>query len=156
MRARGGAGIVAAMRLSANRNRFVAKLDVGDCWTFTGALNNDGYGRFALYVEGVKRVLYAHRVGYAMMTQELDDDLDLDHRCKNRACVNPDHLEPVVREINTARGESFSARRMRATRCEKRGHEFTSENTIWERNANGRRRRRCRACRDISRGRIAA
>lgn len=156
MRARGSAQIVEAMRLPANRRRFVAKLDLGDCWVYTGALNEQGYGRFALYVAGRKRVLYAHRVAYAMLVQELDDALDLDHRCKNRACVNPDHIEPVERETNTMRGESFSARRARATHCELRGHEYTTDNTIWERNGNGRRRRRCRACRDISRRARAA
>jgi len=133
------------MRMTANRTRFVAKLDIGVCWEFTGARNPDGYGRF--HIGG--RVAYAHRVAWAMLVADLTDDLDIDHLCKNHACVNPDHLQPVTTEINTARGESFAAQYARATHCQ-RQHEFTPENTYWSTNPNGRKRRACKTCQRAS------
>lgn len=141
----GGELIVAAMQHSGNRERFVGKLDVGVCWLFTGARDSDGYGKFYLTLPTGQTVRAAHRVSYAMLVQELPDDLELDHLCRNRACVNPDHLEPVPGVVNNARGGSFTALRAKATHCS-RNHPFDEANTYWSTNANGRPRRRCRIC----------
>ena len=57
----------------------------------------------AILVDGKQRA--AHRVMYEQMRGPVPDDRDLDHLCRNRACGNPDHLEPVSRSENLRRGE---------------------------------------------------
>lgn len=107
-----------------------------DCWEWT-ASTVDGYGRFR--IGGTNRG--AHIVAWEMLRGEISDGLQLDHLCRNRACVNPWHLDVVTLRVNTLRGESFAAVNARKTHCD-RGHEFTSENTYgW---SDGHRR--CRVC----------
>jgi hypothetical protein len=113
--------------------RFVS--EDGECWMWTGTKNR-GYGQFRL-VEG--RV-YAHRWAYEFFRGPIPDGLTLDHLCRNRACVNPDHLEPVTMRVNLLRCDAVSTQYVGITHC-KDGHEFTEANTI--RVPKGRS---CRAC----------
>jgi hypothetical protein len=69
--------------------------------------------------------------------------MQLDHLCRVRGCVNPDHLEVVTGATNTLRGISSPAINARKTHC-RRGHEFTPENTYIDRGS-----RRCKACRRL-------
>lgn len=126
-------------------DRFWVKVNKSDgCWEWTAHRHVSGYGM--INIDRVPR--YAHRVAYEMLRGEIPDGLQLDHLCRNRGCVNPDHLEPVTNRENTLRGRcgEVNAARMRArTRC-KSGHEFTADNThVYIR--NGRTTRHCRACR---------
>lgn len=112
------------------------------CWQWSGALNRDGYG-----VLTVDRKPYrAHRFAYERLVGEIPDGLELDHLCRNRACVRPSHLEPVTPQVNTHRGFGPSGINSRVERCN-RGHEFAPENTLWM-NSRSRPRpyRRCRTC----------
>lgn len=108
--------------------RFMAKVDrAGECWVWQAKLDN-GYGLFWIGDRETGRSYRAHRVSYELFGRTIPEGLTLDHLCRNRACVNPAHLQPVDAVENVMRGESFSARNARKTHCP-RGHEYTPENT---------------------------
>jgi hypothetical protein len=119
--------------------RFWPKVDFSaDCWTWQASVSTGGYGKFSISTSTWRN---AHRIAYELLVGPIPVGLELDHLCKNRLCVNPDHLEPVSRRINNLRSASITANRARQTHCI-RGHEFTPENTRVDR----RNRRNCRRC----------
>lgn len=120
------------------------KLGARGCWLWQGAQNGHGYG--ALNVAGKQRG--AHRVVYELLRGPIPTGLTLDHLCRRRHCVNPDHLEPVTIKENLRRGNGSTGRCFRKTRC-KRGHAFTDENTYRPKRGG----RICRACRRKPNGR---
>lgn len=123
--------------------------DSGGCWIFTGSLNAAGYGQIGVGGRGqALRTRGCHRVMYEEVLGAVPAGLTLDHLCRNRACCNPWHLEPVTSGENVLRGESVPARNARKTHC-KWGHEFTPENTYT--GYIGRSCRRCHADREAQR-----
>jgi hypothetical protein len=106
------------------------------CWLWTGGMDPDGYGSFW---DGSKAV-GSHRYAWAMVHGEIPEGLDLDHLCRVRHCVNPDHLEPVTRKENLARGVNANREKVLCPR----GHEYTPENT-YMRPSGARECRLCRA-----------
>lgn len=112
------------------------------CWEWIGARDVRGYGLH----HGVRRKYLAHRVSYAMAYGEVKG-LDLDHLCRNRACVRPDHLEAVSHRENCRRGNGWAGLNARKTHCPQ-GHEYTPENTkIVFKKTQPNGGRVCRACR---------
>lgn len=93
------------------------------CWLWTGAIDQ-GYGKTSLR----GRTLPAHRLSYLMHVGIFPYELQLDHLCRTRACVNPAHLEPVSPKENVLRGTGHCAVNARKTHCRK-GHAFSPENT---------------------------
>ncbi len=93
------------------------------CWLWKGARHTEGYGILKIN----RRDYRAHRLTYAILVGPIPDGLELDHLCRNRAYVNPEHLEAVTRKENILRGESGSARNARKTHCHN-GHPLTGDN----------------------------
>lgn len=110
------------------------------CMPWPGIINASGYGR--LSVSG--RLILAHRAVYESHRGKIPPGLVIDHLCRNRCCVNPDHMEVVTVKENTLRGMNFSARNARKTHC-KRGHPFAGENLRIRRH-KGSDERVCRTC----------
>ena len=115
--------------------RFWAKVDTsGTCWTWTGGINHQGYGKF--WLEG--HTLQAHRVAYLLRWGAVPEDLTLDHLCRNRPCVRPSHLEPVTIQENLLRSPLRPEKR---THCPN-GHSYNLANTY----ISARGDRFCRRC----------
>jgi len=124
----------------------IVRVPESGCWIWTGALHRNGYGHFK--IPNSRSHLLAHRGVYAIERGEIPEGMDLDHLCRVRCCVNPDHLEPVTRRENLRRGGVIDQLRARAaaanaaTHC-KRGHPMTPENTyVYPKS----RHRACRIC----------
>jgi HNH endonuclease len=94
---------------------------------------SNGYGRY--WHDG--RMVTAHRYAYERQHGAIPAGLEIDHTCRNRACVNPAHMEVVTHRENVLRGDGMAARRARRTHCPK-GHPYD----MVERDG----RRRCRRC----------
>lgn len=117
------------------KDRLLARIDVDDttgCWVWRRPGLN-GYGR--LSVDGVE--LLAHRLSYETFVGAIPDGLQLDHLCRNRACIRPDHLEPVAQQVNVRRGADAK------THCPA-GHPRDDEHTYVRRDRPGYRQ--CRTC----------
>lgn len=85
---------------------------VENCWEWVGNTTAAGYG--SLSVNG--RATLAHRFAYELLRGPIPPGLQIDHLCRNRNCVNPEHLEPVTQQENLRRGENGTK-----THC-KHGH----------------------------------
>jgi hypothetical protein len=126
-------------------DRFLAKVQKTDgCWHWTGCVLKGGYGQFSY--EG--KHIYAHRFSYEHHTGErIPTKRFIDHLCRNRACVNPKHLEVVTNAENVQRGIPYRPPRD-TTKC-KHGHCLTEANT-YQLNSY----RSCRMCSRIAQAKL--
>ena len=106
------------------------------CWIWMGVTNNKGYGRV---VDGGKRMVM-HRYLYEFFKRPIQDGKQIDHLCRVRCCVNPEHLEQVSSKENTYRGNGPTSINRAKTHCIY-GHAFDEVNTMYL-----SRQRRCRKC----------
>lgn len=120
------------------------EIDANGCWIWTAARNAYGYGIIRLN----GKHFMTHRFMYESHNGPIPEGLDLDHLCRVRCCINPEHLEAVSRKTNLLRGTTVTARNAAVTHCP-RGHEYTEANT-------GRTRRGSRYCKRCNVDRVSA
>lgn len=128
--------------------RFHEKYDIcpeTGCWNWTGSVTTQGYAKLRVGSTGdednPRRLVTAHRWYY-----EYENNVELghfskqplDHLCRNRRCVNPEHLEPVTKEENERRGKAY----IRREYCMSGLHKMEGDNVYWKKNG----RRQCKAC----------
>lgn len=117
-------------------------IDVDGCWIWQRSLTSKGYAKVKTgsRTDNTRKTAIAHRLMYELLVGEIPANHELDHLCKQRNCINPDHLEPVLHRENVLRGNGLAGMNARKTHC-KQGHEYTESNTRMYGN-----KRRCRAC----------
>jgi len=110
------------------------------CWVWQGG--RGGYeNSYGTFFNG-ERTERAHRWAYRTWVGDIPPGMTLDHLCRVRLCVNPRHLEPVTKRVNTLRSpNAVSAVNARKTHCPQ-GHPLSGRN-LYRDPAN---RRVCRAC----------
>jgi len=132
-------------------SKYITEPNTG-CWIWIGQKTNKGYPGFSFFYHNQenRKQGYAHRFSYEQFVGPIPRGKELDHLCRVRLCVNPKHLEPVSHLINVRRSLAAIGpvwpTMQRAMRFCKRGHEFTVENTRWNKKPFNRSARSCRLC----------
>ena len=128
------------------------------CWRWTGKIGKKtGYGIHTTCYGGKNKYYLAHRFSFELFKcknihqfnhyapfEKIADGLVLDHLCRNRWCVNPDHLEMVTLRENILRGGGIAAVNARKTHC-LNGHPLSGDNLY----ICPRGRRLCKACQRV-------
>lgn len=110
-------------------NHFAFPEPNSGCFIWTGSVSKEGYGR--MKATGSKQSKLAHRAAYEYFVGPIPENMELDHKCRVRCCVNPDHLEPVLHAENMRRGvwPSVATPRPPRTHC-RHGHALTGDNLV--------------------------
>jgi hypothetical protein len=104
-RANSGRGIRAGAPFQKRFDHYTMPVTESGCMIWLGGLDKGGYGQFHC-TKGSNVKKMAHRASYEHFIGPVPEGMDLDHLCRVRCCVNPDHLEPVSRKENVRRGET--------------------------------------------------
>ena len=110
------------------------------CWLWLLAVNRGGYPQLTRKIGDETYCYRAHRVSWEFYRGPIPKGLTLDHLCRMRCCVNPDHLEPIKQRENVLRGAGIPAQRFQQTHCVN-GHELSGQNVYWYRGY-----RQCKPC----------
>ena len=132
--------------------RFLRKMNFipqsNQCIEWHGKLNHGGYGM----IRGDDKNhldVRVHRISYEIYVGKIPKGYVIDHKCRNRKCVNPQHLRTVTRKVNNLENSiNPIALNLNKTKC-LRGHPFNKENTRIETRKDGRTMRRCKKCRKL-------
>lgn len=128
-----------------NVEKFLSMIIATDsCWDWSGYIcKKHKYG--FMCISG--KLYRAHRISYELFNGSTDKHMFIDHICRNKKCVNPDHLREVSPRINSIENTISSAKKnMEKTHCI-HGHEYTKENTVYDGvGVYGYKRRRCLTC----------
>jgi hypothetical protein len=123
-------------------------VDENGCWVWNKHITANGYSQ----ISTGSRVTHSlqnrsgHRVSYEVFVGPLIEGMQIDHLCRNRACVNPDHLEQVTPRENIHRSDAVYKRLMAKTHCPK-GHLYDEKNTYRSKSPSGGFTRSCITCR---------
>lgn len=109
------------------------------CLEWCGGKDRDGYG--VIKIQG--KVLRANRVSFMTMVGPIPHNHEVDHRCRNRACVNPFWCLESVTHVENVRRSQVNNRERQKTHCPK-GHPYSGDNLIIRPNGH----RRCRTCKN--------
>lgn len=123
---------------------FVAQEPNTGCWLWAGSGDKGGYGGFRRSSDNGGKWERAHRVSYRLFVGPIPEGKILDHLCRVRCCVNPNHLEPVTYQENAQRGET-GINKASATHCPN-GHPYYGDNLYLSPNG----KRGCKKCRTLA------
>lgn len=124
------------------KERFWSKVDrsggMEGCWFWLGYRTPRGYGFFS----DRRKTTSVHRWAWRLFNGAIPNGRGLDHLCRVRHCVNPEHLEPVTNRENLLRGTGLPAINARKTRCPAGHSDYVYRKARYE----GQTYRRCRTC----------
>lgn len=126
------------------------------CWVWTGSVDRYGYGIVRYYSEKKQRATGAHRAAWQAFVGPIAPGLTIDHLCRNRACVNPRHMEPVTLRENVKRAKqdaALAAQRALDSLMGCRKHGLDDGGVI--KGEDGKAKWVCRPCSNLARLRVA-